>query len=931
MAENDAMMVDDDCELNIFCENLNIFFSETVIVDAQISEQETVPMDMEDPSGPDYYWDLDGDDHAIFDIPEEVLDAGRDVNSDSGSLNEQFGDDGFSEPEDMDLHDPTESLGGSDDGNLPDVVIHLRKSLLKGYELPTCPSGAPSQPALSRAQIFSLHHYFAWTESNGTVKAYNAHARVLSDATQEEILSLYSVRKLALDLGGLQPSFVDMCPKSCQAFTGESESDTICTHIYKGQECNEPRYLPQRGSSRAKPKPRAKMLYMPITPIIQAYFANADTSHEMRHRDNVLKQALDVLASGAGMKSEFSNSETHKRHYKELGLFQNERDTALAISSDGAQLTMKKQSNMWLLIVVLLNLPPAMCYKAKNVIIPLAIPGPSAPANIESFIYPLFEEMARASVGFWTWDAIDSSYFVLRAFICAVKGDMLGSAKLSGMAGHSALYGDRFSMVPGARPPKSGAKPQYYPISPPEKEKHNPTRPIVDLNFLPLRGQRQYWETIERLDSVTTNTEKQNIVKNTGIARLTICAASPAFLHPSFFPLDPFHLFYENCMVHIWDLWVTHSSDGEQIHMDGDMAAALGEHIEQAMVTLPPSFCSPIRNPYKKRQSQYKIYEWMALLHWYIIPIAWELDFDEEVLKNFVDFVNIIEVAMSHSPKSDLDLANLHELIKTFLEGFERLYVQNDPMKVSRCRLCIWQLIHVPYHIDWNGSIRFGSQATVERAIGEIGHKVRSKKAPFANIATILYERASIRVLTLRFPYLKISSKEKRNRGHLFQSFPIKKAEKDHPSEYNDHISAIGDYIGIRLESDISFERWGKCVIPGDITLRSRISEEAGQASRSSRYFEAQDEELIFGEALAFYSLSGEEDSFVVYHKLLKTHDVYGRWCGEWSEDIMTMKTSSLSNLVGIWVHEPRVHILRKHVGLDLLDLEEYEMEEQDN
>jgi hypothetical protein len=81
-----------------------------------------------------------------------------------------------------------------------------------------------------------------------------------------------------------------------------------------------------------------------------------------------------------------------------MGLFHDKRDTAISISSDGAQLTMKKQSNMWLLIVVLLNLPPEMCYRAKNVIIPLAIPGPSAPGNIESFIYPLFEEMARRNV-----------------------------------------------------------------------------------------------------------------------------------------------------------------------------------------------------------------------------------------------------------------------------------------------------------------------------------------------------------------------------------------------------------------------------------------------------------------------------------------------------------------------------------------------------
>ena len=241
------------------------------------------------------------------------------------------------------------------------------------------------------------------------------------------------------------------------------------------------------------------------------------------------------------------------------------------------QLTMKKQSNMWLLIVLLLNLPPEMCYKAKNVIIPLAIPGPLAPGNIESFIYPLFEEMAQSSVGMWTWDTIDSSYFVLKAFVCGVKGDMLGSAKLSRMAGHSALYGDRFSLVQGAFPAKlRGAKAQYYPISPPEKNKHNPKCHIVDLANLPLQGQSHYWRSIERLQSATNKTEHQRIVQDTGISRVTLCATSPAFSHPSFFPLDPFHLFYENCMVHIWDLWVTHSSDDEMIHMDAAMASELG-------------------------------------------------------------------------------------------------------------------------------------------------------------------------------------------------------------------------------------------------------------------------------------------------------------------------------------------------------------------
>jgi hypothetical protein len=117
---------------------------------------------------------------------------------------------------------------------------------------------------------------------------------------------------------------------------------------------------------------------------------------------------------------------------------------------------MKKQSDVWVLVVTILNLPPDMRSKAANIIIPLVIPGPSSPGNVESFVYVLYEELAKLSVGVWTKDALSGNFFLLKVYLCGVLGDMLGSAKLSKMAGHMALHGCRFSMVQGARPSKKG-------------------------------------------------------------------------------------------------------------------------------------------------------------------------------------------------------------------------------------------------------------------------------------------------------------------------------------------------------------------------------------------------------------------------------------------------------------------------------------------
>jgi hypothetical protein len=345
---------------------------------------------------------------------------------------------------DSDLDEDAEKENPAASGvDLPEVVKKLREQLLAGY---TCPNHPPITDArcrsLTPAEELSLKHYIAWVDSRGTVKAYSLHAQVLAVATGVEILSLYMVRKLATELTGLSSRLVDMCPKSCMAFIGEFKDLSSCIYIRdKRGPCGQPRY-DKRG------RPRAQMLYTHIAPVIQSYYMNKKMAEAMRYRHEHL-QAANFPPT---QYSDFSDSINHINHFHDLHLFQNETDTGITISGDGAQLTMKKKSDVWVLIVTILNLPPNMRSKANNIIIPLVIPGPHSPGNVESFLYVLYEELARLSVGVWTWDAHLEKYFLLKVYLCGVLGDMLGSAKLSRMAGHMARYGCRFSMVRGARP-----------------------------------------------------------------------------------------------------------------------------------------------------------------------------------------------------------------------------------------------------------------------------------------------------------------------------------------------------------------------------------------------------------------------------------------------------------------------------------------------
>lgn len=81
-----------------------------------------------------------------------------------------------------------------------------------------------------------------------------------------------------------------------------------------------------------------------------------------------------------------------------------------------------------------------------------------------------------------------------------------------------------------------------------------------------------------------------------------------------------------------------------------------------------------------------------------------------------------------------------------------------------------------------------------------------------------------------------------------------------------------------------------------------------------------------FGEALAFYTIAGvehtEEELLVVYHPVTEVQQVLRRWQGRWSDAICTARVSSIQSIIGIWVGQRtnRVHILRKHPGVDLLN-----------
>ncbi|KZP04518.1 hypothetical protein FIBSPDRAFT_915075 [Athelia psychrophila] len=451
------------------------------------------------------------------------------------------------------------------------------------------------------------------------------------------------------------------------------------------------------------------------------------------------------------------------------------------------------------------------------------------------------------------------------------------------MAGHLAMHGDRFSMVKAARSNLAKqSKYLYYPMDATEpSNKYNPGCPIYNLGEIPYQKEQEYWATVTALSQAETKARRAAIVTQTGVSRMPLCVAGDAFVHPNYFPLDPFHLIYENCMVFIWDIWTVLSTPDEKFHMSSERAALFGQMVVDAMATLPPSFCGPIRDPHLKRNSQYKIYEWMALLHWYTIPFAFELGFDMTVLGNFATFVEV-------ASRTTAEIAKIFDLFANFLDG--------DPRKISRSRLCLFQLVHVAQHIHWN--------APCERAIGE--------KAPFVHLANIIHEREMMKILVLRVPALREETNVKISLQRPFSKSKILKRDQKPGTEFMKHFGAIQSFLRARASKT---------------KLSSYLSEFKGDIpARSSRYFEALiDGSTHFGEALAFYSMAlqdGSKEDFVVYHPIVGLR--------KWSATLKVACVPSILAVVGIWtgLKSQNVHILRKHPGLDLLSEAECGLDE---
>ena len=348
-----------------------------------------------------------GDDHEEEDDP--FVDALRDAFGVQGHADADDGDvDGATCDTGREAHDFFELLEESDKPLYPGCENYSKLSFLtKMYHIKCLHKVSDTATSLI---LELLHDAFPYAEITP---------------------SFYEAKKIISKIG-LDYQKIDACTNDCMLYIGDDADREACKW------CNESRYITEdneeEGDVATDPKTHIKrpakiLRYFPLKPRLRRLFQSSKTAGHMRwhadHRsqDDMLRHPRD----GDAWK-------TFDRDFPDFAA--DPRNVRLSLASDGFNPYGKQDSkhSIWPVVLIPYNLPPWMCMKPDFFIVSLIIPGKKSPGNdIDVYLQPLVAEL----IGLWeegmkAYDAVDKSFYNLRAALMWTISDFLGLGALSG-------------------------------------------------------------------------------------------------------------------------------------------------------------------------------------------------------------------------------------------------------------------------------------------------------------------------------------------------------------------------------------------------------------------------------------------------------------------------------------------------------------------
>lgn len=384
-------------------------------------------------------------------------------------------------------------------------------------------------------------------------------------------------------LSGIHAERYDMCLNSCCAFTRPDLAELDqCPH------CEYPCF-----DSQGQPNQSYRVL--PLIPRLRADFENKTMAEELMYRSN--------FRSEPGKIKDIFDSKHYKTLLgqkvmvdgKELDFcyFSQPTDLALGHAMDGVSLfkSQSHNSSCTPIITVVYNLPPYLRSRCSNILINAVIPGPKAPKDTGSFMWPITEEAKQLARGVDAFNALLEEPFDMRSYVIRAFGDMMASTSQWKWPDPQ-----QCDIAVDARGILAAGKTVYYcPLHRPSNE------PGYDAKNLPIRSQQEFIDTPAEINNAPSKAARSRIGTRTGITGRSFILDFPGcdIIHST--PFDFMHLFFKNNAENQIKIWKG-SFKPALDELGGDYILSkhtwdiIGEEVAAANETIPSAFSRVIPN-----------------------------------------------------------------------------------------------------------------------------------------------------------------------------------------------------------------------------------------------------------------------------------------------------------------------------------------------
>ncbi|QRV96382.1 Transposase family Tnp2 protein [Ceratobasidium sp. AG-Ba] len=517
-------------------------------------------------------------------------------------------------------------------------------------------------------------------------------------------------------LSRLESRQYDCCIESCVCFLGRYEHSDQCPY------CKNPRY-------NVNGQPRRTYCYTPLIPQLQGLFQNPASIKNMRHRvGHEAAQAADP-----GRLEDVFDGELYRRlrntrvsEDSDYCYFNNPDDIALGLGTDGFNMYKRRHkgnSAAWPLILVNYNLHPKIRNRLENIICVGVIPGPKECKDINSFLVPLIDELLELANGVESSKVAsdvdnieeDGAYFVLRAFLIILFGDIPAISKLLQLKGHKGITPCRACLIQGTTLQNFRESFSYY----------------YDLMDATPPGPRRAELARE------SGLNARPIFHRLGSIDLSCCA-----------PYELMHLLFENLVPNMVMHWKGRfkdiPADAAYLISDNDWEV-IGRQSAEATRTIPGHFVGTIPDIHVDMG----LYKAEAYAFWfmYLAPILLKDKLAQEYYEHFL----LVREIIIWSIDLEITLARVDELerkIFDWVENYERLYYQYDYERLGTCLLTIHALLHIPFFIRQTGPLSNIWCFLMERFCGYLLRPALANRVrPYEYLDNYIRRRAQLQIV----------------------------------------------------------------------------------------------------------------------------------------------------------------------------------------